>query len=274
MPLLAKRRALDETTTLAIATTVEVTNLLRDRTIPEIAGQLRITIPAITTQFGEVAAVVSANDYNIDRSRADLPTEYVATPQAKPVVTATQAAVGFGIAQLTKEVPYEVFQSTLAGSVQRLVMQGDRDTVEFNIVTDPDGTSYERVPSPGACAFCMTMAAVATDSGNLRSDYFDKYHNFCRCTIRPIFTGGSPTELPEYKQAREAYSLANKELVREREPIEQAFRKEFEADYRRNNNGTNPRSSTVSKAFFKEHPDLTYTTENILRNVRKITGQK
>ena len=274
MPLLAKRQALQETTTLAIATTVEVTNLLRDRTIPKIAQQLRLTMPAITTQFGEIAATVSANDYNVDRSRASLDTEYVATPKPKSVEASTQAAIGFGIAQLTKETPYDIFQSTLAGSVQRLVLQGDRDTVEFNIVTDPDGTSYERVPRPGACAFCMTMAAVATDDSNIRKEYFDAYHNFCRCTIRPIFTGGSKTELPEYKQAREAYSLANQELAKQREPIEQAFRKQFEADYRRNNNGARPRSSTVSKAFFKEHPDLTFTTPNILRNVRKITGQK
>jgi hypothetical protein len=268
MPLLAKRRALDETTTLAIATTVEVTNLLRDRTIPEIAGQLRIAMPAITTQFGEVAAVVSSNDYNLERATANLLTEYIATPQAKPVVTATQAAVGFGIAQLTKEVPYEVFQSTLAGSVQRLVMKGDRDTVEFNIVTDPDGTSYERVPSPGACAFCMTMAAVATDSGNLRSDYFDKYHNFCRCTIRPIFTGGSPTELPEYKQARDAYSLASNELLKQQQEARRLFDIEREAQ------GLRTGGSRATTAFQKANPELSLTTENILRNVRKITGQK
>jgi hypothetical protein len=180
----------------------------------------------------------------------------------------TQAAIGFGIAQLTKEVPYETFQSTLAGSVQRLVLQGDRDTVEFNVVSDPDGTSYERVPSPNACAFCMTMAAVATDKTNLRQDYFDKYHNFCRCSIRPIFTGGKQTELPEYKQAREAYSLANSELLKEQQEARRLF------DIERKAQGLPIGGSRATTAFQKANPELSLTTENILRNVRKITGQK
>jgi len=268
MPLLAKRKALDETTTLAIATTVEITNLLRDRTIPEIAQQLRLTMPAITTQFGEIAATVSANDYNVDRSDANLASNYVAVPEAKPVDKSTQAAIGFGIAQLTKEVPYETFQSTLAGSVQRLVLQGDRDTVEFNIVTDPDGSSYERVPSPGACAFCMTMAAVATDETNIRTEYFDAYHNFCRCSIRPIFTGGSLTQLPEYKQARDAYKLANDQLLKEKNEARRLF------DIDRKAQGLPIGGSRANTAFEKANPELSLTTENILRNVRKITGQK
>lgn len=271
MPLITKKRELAQTKTLAMATTVEVTTLLRDRTIPEIAGQLRATIPAVTSQFGEIAAVVSATNYNLDRSRADLDIEYEATPRALSTDNAIQAAIGFGIAQLSTGVDYETFQNTLAGSVARLTIQGDVDTIEFNVLTDPEGTTYERVPSPGACAFCMTMAAVAEVQ---RSDYFGGYHNFCACTTMPIFKGQSRTELPEYKTAREAYSLANQELARQREPIEEAFKREFESNYRRDNNGQNPRSSTVSKAFFREHPDLTFTTPNILRNVRQITGQK
>jgi hypothetical protein len=268
MPLIAKRRQLDETTTLAIATTVEVTNLLRDRTIPEIASQLRLTMPAITQQFGGIAAVIGANDYNVDRSRANLETEYQATPQAKSVAIETQAAVGFGIAQLVKQTPYEVFQSTLAGSVQRLVLDGDRSTVQFNIVTDPDGTSYERVPRADACAFCMTMAAVATDEDNLRSEYFDKYHNFCRCTIRPVFRGGSLTELPEYKGARDAYKLANDQLLKEQKEARRLF------DIDRAAQGLPTGGSRATTAFQRANPELSLTTENILRNVRKITGQK
>jgi hypothetical protein len=271
MPLVAKKLEIQQTKNLAMATTVEITNLLRDRTIPEIAGQLRATVPSVANQFGQIAAVVSANNYNIDRSRADLDTDYEAIPRALSTETAMQAAIGFGIAQLSTGVDYETFQDTLSGSVARLVVQGDVDTMEFNVVTDPDGTTYERVPSPGACAFCMTMAAVAEVQ---RTEYFNGYHNFCACTVMPVFKGQERIELPEYKTAREAYSLADQELQRERAPIEAAFRKQFEEDYRRNNRGANPRSSTVSRAFFRERPDLTLTTPNILRNVRRITGQK
>jgi hypothetical protein len=244
---------------------VEITNLLQDRTIPEIAQQLRIAMPGVTRQFSNIAAVVSAREYNESRSLARLDTQYIATPKAPDTNKAMQAAIGFGIAQLTKGVAYETFQSTLAGSVQRLTLDGDRGTMEFNIVTDPDGTLYERVPAPGACAFCTTMAAVAEVQ---RSEYFEGYHNFCNCTLNPVFRGQSRTELPEYKQAREAYTLARNELETQQKAARRAFDRELEAQGK----FTGGRKNTT--AFQRANPDLSLTTENILRNVRKITGQK
>jgi hypothetical protein len=249
--LTIKKKQLRETTTLAIATTVEITNLLRDRTLEEIAGQLRKVMPAVTQQFSQVAGIVSANQYNQQRRSAKVDTEYVAVPIVSNKNTATQAAVGFGIAQLASGVSYDTFQSTLAGNVQRLTLAGDRETVELNIDGDPSGTLYERVPSPNACSFCLTMAAVAEVQ---RSSSFDKYHAFCGCTLNPIFSGQERTELPVYKQAREAYSLASSELERRREEVNWY--------------------SMKTRQAAKLYPDLTQTTENRLRLVREITGWK
>jgi hypothetical protein len=246
-----KRKLLDQTTTLAIAQTVQITNLLQDRPIPELAYQLRRTMPAVTDTFANATGQIGALAYNESREVARLETEFVAKPKKANTTEAIQAAIGFGIAQLTKGKTYETFQSTLAGSVQRLVLDGDRETVELNIVLDPDGARYERVPSPGACAFCLTMAAVAEVQ---RDNVFDKYHNYCRCTIMPIFKGQSGTQLPEYKQAREAYSLATKEL-----------------EERRVAAGWYSMKTREAAAKF---PDLTQTTKNRLRLVREITGQK
>lgn len=246
-----KRRLLDQTTTLAIAQTVQITNLLQDRPIPELAYQLRRTMPTVTDTFASATAQIGALAYNESRELARPASEFVATPKKPDTSEAIQAAIGFGIAQLTVGKPYETFQSTLAGSVQRLVLEGDRETVEFNIVLDPDGTRYERVPSPGACAFCMTMAAVAEVQ---RDNAFDGYHNFCRCTLMPVFEGQSGTELPEYKQAREAYTLATSELEKRRREV-----------------GWYSMKTREAAAKF---PDLTQTTKNRLRLVREITGQK
>jgi|LakMenEpi03Aug12_release.lakeMendotaPanAssembly.Ray.scaffolds.fasta_scaffold601114_1 hypothetical protein len=249
MPIEIKRQQLKETTTLAIATTIEITDLLKDRSIPEIAGQLRKTMPAVAKQFGNVAGIISARDYDKERSTQNLPTEYKAKPAILSNVDEMDAAIGFGIAQLTKGVSYDTFQSTLSGGVQRLVLQGDRETIDLNIVSDPDGTTYERVPSANSCAFCLTMAAVAEAQ---RDSYFDGYHNFCRCTLRPIFTGGKRTELPIYKQVNEAYSLADKELERQRQ--------EF-GWY-----------SMKTKQAAALRPDLVMNTPNHLRLMRQVTG--
>jgi hypothetical protein len=211
-----KRLLLDQVTTLAIAQTVQITNLLRDRPVPELAYQLRRTMPTLSETYATAASVIAAKAYNESRAVARPPSEFEAKPKKANTSLAMQAAIGFGIAQLTRGKPYETFQSTLAGSVQRLVLDGDRETVEFNIVLDPDGTRYERVPSPGACAFCMMMAAVVEVR---RDDAFDGYHNFCRCTLNPVFVGQSGTELPEYQEVRESYSRASEILEQQRQEV-------------------------------------------------------
>lgn len=246
-----KRRYLKDVTTLAIATTIEITNLLQNRTVPEIASQLRLTLPAVTRQFAQVAAVVSSTQYNQARTSAKLATSFAATPKTKDTDFAIQAAVGFSIGQLDRNADYSTFQSTLAGSVQRLALTGDRETVDFNVLADPDGVTYERVPSPTACAFCLTMAAVAEVQ---RSSNFDGYHNFCNCALSPIFAGQDRTELPIYKQVNDAYSLAGAELERQREEVGWYSMKTREAA--------------------KLYPNLTQTTKNKLKLVRQITGWK
>jgi hypothetical protein len=266
--LTQKRLYLDQITTLAISQTVEITNLLRNEPVPIIAQELRRTMPAVSNTYATASAVVSATAYNESRALANPPSTYEATPEIIDTNTSMQAAIGFGVAQLTTGKSYDIFQSTLAGSVQRLVMEGDRKTVDFNIVTDPDGTRYERVPSANACAFCMTMAAVATDNDNLKSNYFDKYHNFCRCTINPVFTGQPLTNLPEYKKARDAYSLADQQLQKEKAEARRLFDIEREAQ------GLPTGGSKATTAFERANPDLSLTTENILKKVRQITGQK
>lgn len=260
-----KRILLDQVTTLAIAQTVQITNLLRDRPIPELAYQLRRTMPTVSDTYATASSVIGAKAYNESRAVARPPSEFEAKPKKAATTTAMQAAIGFGIAQLTKGRPYETFQSTLAGSVQRLVLEGDRETVEFNIVLDPDGTRYERVPSPGACAFCVTMAAVASVQ---RDDAFDGYHNFCRCTLNPVFTGQSGTELPEYENARDAYTLASDKLKKRQTEA----RKLFDANLRAEGKPTG--GSRANTAFERANPELSGTTKNRLRLVREITGQK
>jgi hypothetical protein len=249
--LLEKRRALRATTTLAVATTLEITNLLRDRPLQEIASQLRTTMPEVTRQFGQVAAIVSAQQYNDARTAARLQTQYQAQPRVANTNFAVQSAVGFAIGQLDKGLPYQTFQSTLTGSVQRLTMSSDRETVKFNVGADRDSVSYERIPSAGSCSFCLTMAAVVRFQ---RSAEFDGYHNSCRCTLNPVFRGQSRTELPIYDEVREAYDEAASQIERKREEVGWYSMKTREA---------------ASK-----YPELTQTTKNRLKIVRQLTGWK
>jgi hypothetical protein len=247
-----KRKYINETKTLAIAQTVEITDLLRDRPVPEIAQQLRATLPAVSNSYGTVASVVSANAYNQARSQVNPPTQYTATPKTfdrnNDVI---QDSIGFGIASLVKGGEYTTFQTNLAGAVALAVLQYDKTTVAENIFADRSGTRYQRIASFNACAFCKTMAAVAEVQ---RSSSFDGYHAFCNCSISPIFVGEKAQTRPYYKEAQDAYSLASKELESQREAV---------GWY-----------SMKTRQAAKLYPELTQTTENRLRLVREITGWK
>ena len=241
-----------EVKTLAMAQTIEITRLLKDRTIPEIAGQLRKTLPAVTQSYGTVASVISATTYNESRALANLDTEYSAvTQKPKDSNTALQAAIGFGIAQLTNTADYGTFETNMAGSVSRLVLEFDKATIDFNIVTDPDGTTYQRVASPNACGFCLTMAAVAEVQ---RDSYFDGYHNFCGCVLSPVFQGQEKVRLPYYDKVEKDYFEADRILEAQRQEVGWYKLKTREAA--------------------KLYPDIVLNTPNHLRIMRELDGYK
>lgn len=246
-----KAKLLRETNTLAIATVVEITELLKDRPVPELAYQLRLTLPPVADQFANVAATISTQYYNDARLVAPVETVYVATPVIPDTNAPLQSSIGYGISRLTVDGNYDTFQSILAGSMQRVVSSGDRTTIENNITRDPSGQMYERIATPGACSFCLTMAAVVQLQ---RSPDAKKYHDFCRCQVRAVFDGQSAYEGPEYATARNAYNLATKELKRQREEVGYL--------------------DIPRKQRIKEFPDLALTTKNHMRLVRQITGWK
>ena len=246
-----KRKLIAQTNTLAIASVVEITNLLQDRSVPELAYQLRLTLPPVAEQFSSVAATVSTQYYADARVQARVASEYVARPFVPDVDPVVQSSIGYAISRLTVDNNYGTFQSILAGSIQRVVSDGDRLTVEDNIDRDPDGQLFERVASGNACAFCLTMAAV---SELQRSSEASDYHNFCQCTVRAVFTGQKPFDRNEYKVAREAYSLAGSELQTRRDEVGYLDL---------------PRSQRL-----KQYPELALNTKNHLRLVREITGWK
>lgn len=243
------RKNVDNVTTLAIAEVVGAMDLLKDRPVPEMAYQLRLALPEVADTFATIAGEVAVDYYDRSRAEAGLGSVYEAQRVAYDARTPMDNAIGYAIAQTTKGSEWSAVTSILAGSIQRSVAGADRSTISWNIVTDPDGTKYERVPSSGACAFCYTMAAVAEVRS---SDYFSKYHNFCRCTSRPVFTGQSGTELPIYKDIRAAYADAESEIKVKREIV--------------NYNGYRRREAA------KKFPDLTLTTENLVKIVRETTG--
>lgn len=115
--------------------------------------------PDITTAYGDTAAVLGADWYDMLR---DVPASAGAfravTARPAPVEQA-QGAVRWGVGPLFTEDPGAAL-SRLMGSMQRLVRQPGRDAVWDSAAADPVRTGVARVPSgPTTCAFCVMLAS-------------------------------------------------------------------------------------------------------------------
>lgn len=70
----------------------------------------------------------------------------------------------------------------LRGALNRLVYQPARRTVERAV--KKDGTAYARIPSPGACSFCLMLAArgpAYLRDNVVSTKQMGQYHDNCRC---------------------------------------------------------------------------------------------
>jgi hypothetical protein len=223
-------------------------NSLEGEPVPTVAYALREVLPDIAETYGAAAGDLSVNYYEEVRAESSATRPYNPTVANIGINERIQSAIGYSMAQTTKGTEWAIVTSVLAGNVQNTVSQVDRSTLAFNIVTDPDGTRYQRVPSASACAFCRTMASVARPT----EESYTHFHSFCRCSSIPVFKGQEPAQIPGEEQTKSAYSLATKELERRREEV-----------------GYLKLKRNVAA---KLYPDLTLTTKNHLRLMRELTG--
>lgn len=247
---------------LVVTDTVAALDLVKDAPVPEMAYKLRENLPVIADEYAAVAEQLALDYYEAARAEAAVASDYTPTRVAVNTAETVQGGIGYAIANVTNGSSWEAVMGTLTGTMQRAVRSAERVTISWNISTDPDGTLYERVPSATACAFCITMAAVAKFR---TEDYFQKYHDNCHCTSRPVFTGQSATELPVYAEARDAFNASYKSLKATRDEVYPVWEAEWKASGGR-------MGKNLKRDFLKAYPELSLTTPNILSGVRKTTG--
>lgn len=67
----------------------------------------------------------------------------------------------------------------------RIALDGGRETLRASVAADPAADGWERVPSSGACAFCLQLASYGPVSGRAKF----RVHGGCSCTGRPAYPG-------------------------------------------------------------------------------------
>jgi hypothetical protein len=120
------------------------------------------------------------------------------TIDVKKVLTKNiESVVGYSMSKYTNG-DFANAAEALESGVSRMVENIYRDTIATNSEFDNFAQGYQRVASPLACAFCMTVAlneyTTFEESGG--------YHDHCSCSTVPIY-GGMKAYRPDYYEAFE-----------------------------------------------------------------------
>ncbi|ODA90230.1 hypothetical protein ATY41_10740 [Leifsonia xyli subsp. xyli] len=141
-------------------------------------------MPQLTTKYGDIAATVSADWFDQERSLERVPGVFradLAPVVAADAVTKTvrYAAGGLFTENLTSTL------GNLSLAAAKYALQPGRNTITHNAIRDNAG--WARIPTGAkTCAFCLVMASRGFVYGSASTaGQHDKYHGDCDCVAVP-----------------------------------------------------------------------------------------
>jgi hypothetical protein len=225
-------------------------------------GYLRTVVPQLIDTYGQVNATAAVQYYDqmrdawwVDKARGN-PSKQFRQNQARRATNYASArlqselaaekgyfakyADDYELAKKSENVighamkvrqrsGHEASVVALNNAATREVAMYHRDTVLFNSGLDPSVKKVQRVAQASACEFCRMMAIGSTNGDVRVSDYAVKFHDFCNCTINPIYEGQSPIRPDYYDKFEAEYIAASRDGTRSSKTVLSNWRKDLKA---------------------------------------------
>lgn len=138
-------------------------------------------LPLLAATYGAAAATLGADWYDDLRDAAAIRGRFRAIPAEPAGPERTDVLARWGVGPLFSAEPdVTTATSNLAGGMQQVIADADRQTVTVSSAEDPAARGWERVIGGGACTYCASLAGAFTSA-----DF--KSHTSCGCTAAPIF---------------------------------------------------------------------------------------
>lgn len=200
------------------------------------ASMLRELVADLLSVYGDEAAVEAADFYDELREAAVTAAVAAFAAQLAPDLSPddVQEALSWPLAPLFgNPVDFAAALNRTAGVLGGMVGMMGQNTIAGSAAADPAGTRYARHASANACAFCRLMATrgatfrtkesalyvvgeIDPRSGGTRrgprgtQPIGEKYHDFCKCIVVPVFPGDELEEAPYVADWRDDYEAAAK----------------------------------------------------------------
>lgn len=168
---------------------------------PNVRDAFLRQMPVLVARYGEEAATVAADWYELQRARAGVGGAFRASLASSPYgADAVEGAVRRTAAALWTPRP-EAMREGLKSAAGKYVLGASRATIQWNVSRDPRASGWERVTSGDSCEFCEMLAgrgAVYKDD----TVHFAA-HKSCNCAAVPSWDPSAPEVDVEMYQASE-----------------------------------------------------------------------
>lgn len=144
-------------------------------------------IPALVSEYGDVAATVAADWYDELRDAEGVGGRFRAPLAPTVPVEQVNGRLGFatratGPLWLGDTAALTTFLAMMANEY---ALQPGRDTVIQ--AAHKDNAAFARVPEPGACKFCLMLASRGFVYSKSTVGDSKKFHGKCRCNAMPVW---------------------------------------------------------------------------------------
>lgn len=225
-----------------ILTAAQVAALAEFAGVPDLspeaaAGLIREIVEAVIREFADDAALAAADFYDELRDRMNYDDPFAATlaPEVDDDMVQQELSKALTPLFAGDEPNYDAATGRSLGVALDAIGAQYRDTIALSAEGDPVGTRYARYASATACAFCRLMSLRGAAYRSRESAIYvvgeidprdpsrqiraprgsraegEKYHDFCKCLVVPVFPGDT-LEQPDYvSDWQEAYEAAVRE---------------------------------------------------------------
>lgn len=153
----------------------------------DIKSDLLDYYPALITAYGDAAALLGADWYDMLRDAPPSAASFRATLSKPPNVNQIHASARWALGPMfqAERNPGQVLENLL-GSSQRLVLQAGRETVVGSARRDSVRIGYARVPAGPTCDFCEMVADRGFVYGSEdAAGESEQWHDGCDCVVVP-----------------------------------------------------------------------------------------
>ena len=164
-------------------------------------------MPALVGDYGDAAAVLSADWYDEHRDDLNVSGAFTADVPANPSLGA-DALAGWGAT--LAEQNWDTALAQISGGLVKRVMTASRDVLTAATHDDPQARGWQR-SGRGECAFCRML--IGRGAVYTRKSVNFGAHDNCKCVAVPAF-GGRPVPVKPYVVSDHTISDADRARVR------------------------------------------------------------